>query len=165
MGGWLYMAKAKLRSKNINNEMIKENVGIWKTINIFYDLSRDKNSTLKDLEEKFIDNIPKNELTFIGYVLFKNLVYNIYTRSEADKLTNVLLQLGHVVFIKTLFLYIKENNIIFPKFMSFYNFKKDYKKILLDKYKGLTDDELEILKNKYSHYTLKEMTELLISIS
>jgi hypothetical protein len=46
--------------------------------------------------------------------------------------------------------------------MSFYNLNKDYKKILLEKYKGLKIEELEILIERYKYYTLRELAEILL---
>jgi fucose 4-O-acetylase-like acetyltransferase len=156
------MAKRSIK-KDKNNVVLKEkSTNIWSIINIFYNLSRDKKSTLKDLREDFIDIIPNNEFSFVSFVLFKNMLYNNITRLELDNLSRVLVQLGQEIFIEILFLYIKENNIIFPKFMSFYNLNKDYKKILLDKYKGLKIEELEMLIEKYKYYTLRELAEILL---
>jgi hypothetical protein len=101
------MAKKSIK-KDKNNEVLKEkSINIWSIINIFYDLSRNKKSTLLNLREDFIDIIPNNEFSFVSFVLFKNMLYNNITRMELDNLSRVLVQLGYEIFIETLFLYIK----------------------------------------------------------
>lgn len=157
------MAKTKKVTKKKKEDIIikEPKVNIWKIFTTFFDLATNKNSTLKQYKEIFWDNLPESEYSFAFYYISKCLIYNNVSKYEIARLIKISGELNIEIFLKTVFLYIRNNNLYFPKFMQFYNFNKNYDTLIQELYPNIKKEEYEMFCQKYNNYSSKELYTIL----